>query len=284
MPLSSKATLAVQWIRRRWLERPTTRAYIDGQQSRDWRNSVSFSFDQIMMLRGVYATAALVDSGLLRPLLADLCRRLGRFIGEDGLLLPCLATGSGTIPERWSTRQGPYQMKAAAALLAMSPILTPPLQMCGWETCNSFASFAPEVIATEELHPLLYFGEGLLLAWAATGEHRFLSHAQLILGRILEHLGEVKTDTEYFRSDVIAQTLRAACLLGNSNTKQLRTLAGALVQFMGPNGAVYFRRHPNGQLQHANVWCSIFAAQALHNYSRILRHGSVSSSDIAFLV
>lgn len=281
--LCSKATHAMQWIRRRWLEHPATRTYLDGRQNRDWRNSLAFSFDQVMMLRGVYAASPLVDPALRRPLLADLCKHLSVFIGEDGLLLSCRAAGSGPTPQKWSTRPGPYQLKAAAALLTMVATLPAPLQACSRKTCDRWATFTPEVVTTEELHPLLYFVEGLLLTFAATGEQQFLAHARLVLERILQHLFEGETKIASVRSDVIAQTLRLGCLIAGSATifreqhaMRLQELANNLVQLIGADGAVYFRRDSHGQLEHANVWSGIFAAQALHYYSCTSQNVNVS--------
>ena len=271
--LCSKATHAMQWIRRRWLDHPATRTYLDGQQTRDWRNSLAFSFDQVMMLRGVYAGSRLVNPALRGSLMADLCQRLSVFIGEDGLLLPCRTTASDPTPQKWSTRPGPYQLKAAAALLTMVANLPAPLQACSRKTCDRWVMFMPEVITTAELHPLLYFVEGLLLAFNATGEQQFLANARLVLERILQHLFEGETEIAYVRSDVIAQTLRLGCLLASTtifhqqHATQLQELANNLVQMIGADGAVYFRRDSHGQPEHANVWSGIFAAQALRYYS-----------------
>ncbi len=269
--LRPKATQSMGWIRRRWLGCSITRIYLDGLQNRDWRNSLSFSFDEIMVLRGVYAASALVDPELRDSLLADLCQRLGAFIGEDGALLPCLVTGNAPIPEKWSTQPGPYQIKAAAALLTIESILPAPLQASSRKTLALWMTFKPDVITIEELHPLLYFVEGLLLASAVTGEHQFLAHARIVLERVLRSLFEAKTRAEPIRSDVIAQALRLACLLGVSQDYILASLAISLAQSIGPDGAVYFSRDSNGYLKHANVWSGMFVAQAFHYYSSVLR-------------
>jgi hypothetical protein len=265
--LRFNATQALRWICQRWLGAPVTRAYLDGQQHRDWRNSLSFSFDEIMILRGVYAASTLVDPELRGLVLASLCQRLSAFIGEDGTLLPCLATGNTPIPERWSTRQGPYQIKAAAALMTMDSILPLKLQACARKTLSLWVTFTPEVITTEELHPLLYFVEGLLLASSVTTQ--FLTHAQLVLERILHSLSD-ETAT-LVRSDVIAQALRLACLVGGSQDLIRDSFATSLVNFIGADGVVYFSRDSKGQLKHANVWCGMFAAQALRYYALTLR-------------
>ena len=290
MPLlSSRAGSTAQWISRRWLAHPLTRTYLDEQHTRDWRNSFAFSFDQAMMLRGVSVSAALVDEEALRPLASELCGRLSAFIGDGGLLLPCLAAGSHPIPQHWSTRQGPYQVKAAAAALSSGALLPAPLRASSRKTFDHWASFNPEVIVTAELHPLLYFVEGLLLGESEAGGGGLAAHPRSVLERILWHLLETP-ELEQVRSDVIAQTLRLGCLFAGSDASfrreyapALRKLAQALVQLIGADGAVYFRRNRTGQLEHANVWCGIFTAQALWCYSWLLRDVPFPSAALDWL-
>lgn len=276
--LCRKATHAVEWMRRRWLTAPATRTYLTTQRTLDWRNSLSFSFDQIMMARGVHAGVALVDPTLRETLLAELYSRICAFVDADDSLLPCRVTGTDPIPDKWSTRPGPYQLKSAAALLAMGSSFPSRLQECGRRTCRHWASFTPDIISTEELHPLLYFVEGLVLAGSATEEPQMLADAQLNLERILRHVFETEADITWIRSDVLAQTLRLGCVFAGSNPifrqqwlRDLHQLASALVQLIGADGVTYFRRSTNGQPEHPNVWSGIFAAQALRYYSWILR-------------
>ena len=278
---------ALVWIRDRWIVDPRTRIYLDGNQDRDWRNAFSFSFDQVMMLRGICNATKLVDAGLSEPIVEEMYRHLTVFVGDDGLLTPCLPIVNQSIPNRWSTQKGPYQMKVAAVLLSVGESLPWRLRVCAENTCDHWAPFMPDVIATEELHSLLYFAEGLLLAWNTTREQRFLLRAQDILTRISDHLeGSFQEErvSTIVRADVIAQTLRLTCLLDAADMKRLQWLANLLAQFIEPDGAVYFHRSVTGQLQHANVWCGIFAAQALRYYSCVLQDGCAPSAQIKWLV
>ena len=125
------------------------------------------------------------------------------------------------------------------------------------------------------------------------GVHFQDSKLQQHAGSVLASIFDDRAVARFFRegvqhrSDVVAQSLRVACLLrqlgyaGPSVTRLEKTLANSLVGCYG-DGAVYFHRDSEGHLLHANTWSTMFAVQALRLYQPI--HDSFDPKMIRFLV
>jgi hypothetical protein len=243
-----------------------TRRYLGGQQWKDWRNSFLFSFDLAMMLRGAYSASPCVGAALAGPVVCGLVSRLRTFVDGDGTLQCARQVRDGPRPERWSLNPGPYQTKAAAAILGVpSGILPGWLQRAAQTTWERWFPFQPSAsLGEDELHPSLYHVEGLLMRFGTTGDRELQRRASAAYHVLCSSAALQKCQ----RSDCIAQALRAGCLLRNlgsldsSGEACLEELAARLASFRGPDGGVYFERSADGRLRHANAWCSMFAAQA----------------------
>ena len=259
---------AFEWLSLHWVDAqiPLTRRYVNGKHSEDWRNRFLFSFDLAMMLRGAYFASGCVGAALAGPVVCGLIARLRDLIDPDGTLGSVRQVRDGLRPERWSLSPGPHQAKAAAAILDVPLGVLPGwLQRAAQLTWERWSSFEPSATLSEdELHPALYFVEGLLMRLGSAADPRCLQRASaaynvLCSSAALEHCQ---------RADCIAQALRAGCLLSSyrsldsSGEARLEGLAARLAAFQGPDGAVYFDRSIDGSLRHANAWCSMFAVQA----------------------
>lgn len=258
----------------RWLDcishhgPPMTR-YYSGTDHNDWRNRAIFSFDLAMVLRGlVMARAAFIET-----VPDNLVERFGTMllnIQKDGVLTSHHMRRnepSAALPDRWSTRPGFYQLKAAAALDF-------------WDD-NRARSVSRQTVVTwlprlqgllergriEEAHPYLYGIEGLLILYGRTGEPVYLTYA---CNAFRQHLQQLANNAEYAhhqgaRGDVVAQTVRAGSLLAASGIlkdslwQEARdTLLVRLDQLHATEGVVIF----SADVPHRNAWASVFAWQA----------------------
>jgi len=286
--LPQRMRSAFQWLSTRWAgpETPVTRRYLDGQQREDWRNGFLFSFDLAMMFRGACASPC-VGAALSGPTASGLAGRLRDFVDGDGTLQCARQMRDGPVPERWSLKPGPYQMKAAAAILNVpAGVLPGRLRSAAEMTWERWLPFQPSAdLGEDELHPALYFVEGLLIGFGTTGDRQQLRRASAAY-RVLCSSAALERCR---RSDCIAQALRSGCLLSNlgnldrTGEARLEELAARLAAFQGPDGAVYFARSAEGRLRHANAWCSMFAAQAWWALGR-LRDASATDALLRYLV
>ena len=293
--LGPRIRAAASWIGRNWKPgaKPLTRPYLDGRNDRDWRNGFHFSFDLAMMLRGLSAVAGFLDTAVYSSILDSLIFRLHQFVDASGLLQPCVALHGGSRPVRWCAEAGPYQLKAAASILPLSGTVPAALSTAAQKTVDRWEGFLPDSVSCEELHPFLYFVEGLVLLGCQHSDPERLRRAAAAYCRVFAPAAssDVRWTGDRARSDVIAQTLRLGLILRQFGYLRsphwglfLDALADRLLAFRGPTGAIYFRRDALGQLVHANTWSSLFAVQALrlHNASR---EGSfVDLAAVRFLV
>lgn len=257
-----------------------TRLYLS-KQADDWRNSGVFTFDLAMAARGLGATIAnpTVGTEEHREALNKLCTMLDNISFSAEVMashesVPGTATA---MPDRWSTRPGPHHLKAAAAVLglpagAASKALNDVARRT-WE--HWAAALMADAWPCQELHPLLYGMEGMLIREGRSRGMR-LADAERLFMRLMELQRPDGTLTEtvsggIVRSDVLAQALRAGLLLrgrqylvGSRWTEQLDRLADALLDFVQPDGGVLFARNQSI----SNTWCAMFAHQALYLYSR----------------
>lgn len=257
--VASRAAAAVGFIEASWggSAPPPTRIYLRAAAP-DWRNRAIFSFDMAMMVRGLAHTRELVGPERCAAAAARILPWLARCIGEDGTLMTHLPlAGGGPLPCRWSTQAGPFQAKAAAALLQAPTVWLPPeLREAARRTIEKWSGRAAE---HADLHPRLYALEGAILAGGAPAAD--LAGTRLPAdGRLAEHASD---PTALVRADVLAQAIRILALVEGEAAATARARAGvladALLDHVGIDGAVLFRRGTGPR----NVWCALFAAQAL---------------------
>ena len=228
---------------------PATRYYRDDRD--DWRNGAAFTFDLAMMCRGLHAVRQLVPEQPRRDVLQKLlCQVL-----SGGDALPVSIHVHRKLPDRWSTRPGPFQLKTAAALLSIQgrPVL--------WKTFYRWSGHVLDEINPDELHAALYALEGLM-QFGVSGAPGALREA----ATCFETLFPVIDDT---RSDVLAQGLRLGCHLQSFGFLQspawndrLVELRSRLEAFISDFGGVSFHPFPNKPV-HFNTWAAIFAWQSL---------------------
>jgi hypothetical protein len=291
-----RARRAADWITR-FLDNHAlpTRLYLSDQRA-DWRNSGLFSFDLAMAARGLAATSHAVGHGdERREALASLCAMIDRISsGADVMLSHELVAGNAaTMPDRWSTRSGPHHLKAAAAVLRLPERPAgPALTGVAYRTCEYWASSLPDgPWPCQELHPLLYALEGILICEGPTGGDG-LGAAERLFTRLMELQASDGTLPETIhggivRSDVLAQALRAGLLLrarqylpGKAWTDRLDRLADALLEFVKPDGGVLFARNQTI----SNTWCAMFAHQALYLHARAAASEPVPDAAFELLV
>ena len=235
----------------------------------DWRNDTEFCFDLAMLVGGLSAAAQAELIEPPRALLDTLMRKLNQFAAADRLL-PVAAASAAGLPDRWSTRSGPFLVKAAARILSAAAWVTLPAPL--ESACRGhLRAFAPRVVdaTADPLHPTLYFLEGTL---ALAPEHA--DSAREVLQRLLVlidangSLPESLDTPAVRRSDIIAQALRVGLILESpaaSAALQLDALAAALVHRVRADGSISFQ--PVGEREQINVWCAMFAEQALSWYA-----------------
>jgi hypothetical protein len=278
-PDDAERARAVQRWLGKWLAMPSlpTRVHFDGT-SDDWRNRALFCFDVAMVLRGLAAAGRV---GLLAPdraVVDGMCRALARLVAGDGAFDACVSHGpGGPIPDRWSTRRGPFLAKAAAGVVRAADVLDIPHDLRTAAEQTFAASL--HLLAREphrETHPLLYAFEGVL----DLPQHpRFQSalpsiaaQFDILLARATQdaHLPETLCGTSTSgpaRIDVMAQTLRVGYLLAAHRPQQppdrvgLARLRQALARHVRPGSGVAFAR--SSAPAQANVWATMFADQAL---------------------
>ncbi|MBC8072976.1 MAG: hypothetical protein IAG13_31930 [Deltaproteobacteria bacterium] len=218
------------------------------------------------------------------------------------------AADACSLPARWSTLPGPHHVKIAGLLEhAHAGSVPTPLLDRARATLRHWRTAAEAGALTGELHPLLYFLEGLVIdavaretvpPWAlirgVLGQVMSASTPQGDLPEQLSHAGGTR------RSDIAAQALRLCVLAstgsaaqdgGGSGTalrERAARLCGALTsRYIGPGGAVHsFPLHgpgaPNGP-NPPNVWAAIFTYQALRYHAYLLGGERVPMSMVSTL-
>lgn len=274
--LSAAASRAVDWAARqfRGTNVAQTRAYL-GADEGDWRNDAVFFFDLAMLLRGLCAAA---EARLVVPphdLILRLVHELDRFVDTEGEVQAARTLHAGAVlPTRWSTIGGPFEVKACSrTLLATRHVELPARLAAACERLIERHAANTATLALEMLHPTLYFAEGMLVARPQlAGQVAELLRRVLTLQRGDGSLPEAEQGSGLPRSDIIAQALRVGLLLRDRGVEHaphdhaLGMLAEALLERIGPDGSVCFRNDLTAR--EPNVWCSIFAEQALRWYAQ----------------
>ena len=282
---SIRAFRAVSWLSQQAgsTDALLTRFPLNGRAP-DWRNRGFFSFDLAMMCRGVAAVRDCVPRDLAQECLDRLLRLYARFCPGDGTLtavLPRDSTALGGLPSRWSTRPGPYQLKPAAAILAIPrDIAGAPLHDEMKTVYFSWRNHCQEEPRRVALHPLLYHVEGLLLGFDCGIDPGGLAVARSLYPSILR-----RVERHCPRSDVLAQALRAGCLLlgETGDIGAMARLCGKLSSFLDANGALLFRRALDGGVRHWNTWSAIFGHQGLTFFDRVDRGTSPERAGMELL-
>lgn|GEM_PF-833132 len=282
--LRERARLALAWSMRGFGQAgsaPQTRIYLDGSKH-DWRNDAIFFFDLAMLLRGVdaVAEASLVDDPA--ALRAALHAHLQQFVDGDVLRAAIQLRGVHPLPARWSTLGGPFLVKASsrAALSGRHARLPDALARACARDSDTWAPRAAD-IDLDMLHPTLYFAEGLLLSRPDRADavavllDRCLA-LTLADGSLPETCdapsAQAGSGDVRVRNDIIAQALRVALVLrelganGAPRMEILDRLAATLLARIGDRDFVIFNADSGAQ---ANVWCTMFAEQALRWYAGI---------------
>jgi hypothetical protein len=275
--LHKRMDAAEEWLHAVWSNPPPlTRSYLSSARP-DWRNEAVFTFDCAMMLRGLNA----FDTDRAERTRHQIEAVLLSAVGPDGALrcyVPRPGMGT-TMPESWSTTPGPFQLKTAAAVLSARH-RSPQLRAAAEATARKWLDWFPAHEPSGELHPLLYHVEGLLLWGSGRPDARRWSLAAGVFAQVMARQrgdgdlpGSLSDDASASRSDATAQALRIGTLLAAAGylpagcAERLPALAEALRRYIDPNGGVHFRRR-NGDATHVNVWCAVFAYQALSLFDR----------------
>lgn len=262
--IASNLQRAVAWLHAKCRHGiPLTRYYVPPDVP-DWRNDAFFSFDVAMVLRGLASVKGMVEEGTRHETEEALRRYVRRFVSSDRQINPWIRRTKKSLPDRWSTRPGPFQLKTAGALMCLDRLLDDGLQEL---SINTFTRWRTSFVKlANELHASLYAVEGLILfglqgyeeAWTTAAEH---------YKRCLEHF-------THSRSDVVAQALRAGCLLQcrgllhlSDCDRALKKMADILVGFVGGDGGVFYSIEEPSSFPHQNAWSAMFAYQALTFYS-----------------
>ena len=267
-----RAAAAQRWLLS-WAfgaETPETRIYLE-PTGQDWRNAALFFFDLAMVLRGLASAARL---GLIETdprLVARVSELLWRLVADDGMFDACMATRiDAALPDRWSTRRGPFLSKAAGGvLIAAAQFSSLPEALA--EAADATFVAALESMSTQshsETHALLYGIEGAL----SLPEHPATVAAMPLMVRQLRdllersaqlgHTPELFESTGRVRLDIVAQAIRAsAFLLPQLASEDVDQMAQALVHYTDRHLGIPFS--PDALPRQYSVWTAMFAEQAL---------------------
>lgn len=282
-----RACAAADWATRALADGavPATRAYLRADEPADWRNDAVFFFDLAMLLRGLCAAHERGLVAMPAVAIGRLLEELARFVDADGRLLAARRlAGRPELPARWSTLGGPFEVKATSRVLLAERLVDLPARL--QTACLALQdAYVAHTASTPlgMLHPTLYFAEGVLVcaAHAATDVGRLLARL-LALGDADGHLPEAE-DSSVPRSDIVAQALRVGVLLrahgidGAPSLERLEALADTLVGRVLASGAMPFRADVDAP--QANLWCSMFAEQALHWFALHVRGDAVPDAE-----
>jgi len=281
------AARAADWARRQFDRGgiPLTRAYLV-EAAPDWRNGAVFFFDLAMLLRGLCAA---VDARLIAPPLATLQRlveELDAFVSPDGEIHAARPLRGAALPTRWSTTGGPFEVKASSRVALAARHIALPERLA--RACDALADRylgSAASIALDMLHPTLYFAEGML-----TARPHSASRIATLLRRCLQlrrddgSLPEAEHGSSLPRSDILAQALRLGLLLRAGDEadapedEALHSLAKALIARVDAHGRIAFVPGASTAAQ-PNVWCGLFAEQALRWYARWLDGKAIPAAE-----
>jgi hypothetical protein len=277
--LKHRAQRALDWSAREFArpgQAALTRIYLDPatdpDAASDWRNNALFFFDLAMLLHGVDAAAAAGIGWPAAGLRRTLHDHLLQFVQNGSLTCALQTRGTQALPQRWSTQGGPFLVKASSRVAFGPRHASRPVELaaaCEAES-DRWASGVAE-IDLGMLHPTLYFAEGMLLSRPdrAAQVARLLRRCLALVGAD-GSLPETADGSCKVRNDIIAQALRVAVLLRNANVSEapdqraIDNLAQTLIARIGEQDYLAFNAESFGQ---PNIWCTLFAEQALRWYA-----------------
>lgn len=275
--LTHRAAMAQRWLAA-WIQDtdlPLTRVYLHANDH-DWRNQALFFFDLAMVLRGV---ASATRASLIDPdgtLVRNVVAHLSLLIDSDGMFCPYrVGSALPKLPDRWSTLRGGFQAKAAAGVLNAGSVLAlVDDRLIDAATATMTASLDAAIgCPHDETHPALYAIEGALSATNRRAVARLLPALTNQIDMLLTHasidgwLPESMEKAGVERLDIIAQALRAAVLLRarcvdwSPDPQAMEKMRQLLASHIDATGAVPFS--PRAAPPQHNVWCAMFAEQAL---------------------
>lgn len=209
--------------------------------------SADYLYDHAMLWQGLRRFGRAHHSQPALALADAVWEALGRYL-EEGRLI----AGRGALPSRWSGQVGPFLLKACVHLRhGVGGVAR--------AAAEAIPQLAAQTLAQphREAHPQLYAIEGLLLLGRRT-------QAQQALGDLLAAHGGVarlceSVDGGARRSDVLAQALRAAMLLGHARSGEWTELASELAARVDASGRLPFVPFADAR----PTWAALFAEQAL---------------------
>lgn len=278
----ARAKAAAAWAARAYADsEPMTRVHLHPHAD-DWRNRSRFVFDLGMLAGGLamaWARGLVEPVSVLAARLQDLARD---FVDGSGGLR---AVERPAEPQRWSTLPGPFLAKPASRLLMLDRVHPGPAALR--EACETTLAMYPPTGQPGhlELHPALYHLEGVA---CGRPDHAAIAASLARMLTLEDGCGRLPEtpQAELLRCDVTAQALRLALWLqdagvATADEARMARMAGALADAVDGDGGIGFRldRHDPAR----NVWCAMFAEQALAAWLRAQVHGTsgLGADDIA---
>ncbi len=272
--IASRAYQIIRCQQALWSGRiaPPTRLYLrQGPLSQsDWRNRGLFSFDVAVLLRGIADASCLWREIPWRA--EKLFAWADRFLAEESGLTPVhwLNERPPDAPDSWSTRSGPYQLKAVAGL----HIAFKSRRGSGWQESlqpvlvRLVNDFNASRFDRHNPHSVCYAVEGALLTESGSGLN-FSVGREWIAKLAGQAISRENQDADSRRSDVIAQLLRLSCCYPFFDPFLASELCKHLMSAIEPDGGLKFTLSPC-KSSHKNTWSALFARQALDFYRQVL--------------
>ncbi len=271
--LFSRAEAAQAWLQGylHSTSMPLTRVYLHAA-AEDWRNQALFAFDLAMIAGGLARASCSKLIGLSPAMVTDLQHWLLPFVDDSGLTVCLPRQQTSQLPQRWSTTGGSFTAKTASRILllqaetALHPAL---VQACRTELQTRV--LRAEQHGIDMLHPTLYGLEGCMTSPTADFERLAHWFDQIIALQADDgSLPESPASASVRRTDIIAQALRVAVFLESVLAQPGRyreacdAFAQALLLRVHEDGSIAFSTDSNNE---TNVWCAMFAEQALRLYA-----------------
>lgn len=269
---ATRAAAAADWAERNYRADalPPTRIYLDGT-SDDWRNRLQFCFDLAMLAGGLAKAHRTHLIGAHAELMRRLTAALAGFSAADGLR-PFDGDANG-LQRRWSTRSGPFLVKACHRIARSADVVAlPPALAAAIELHLRRWPPRPADALLEPAHPSFYHLEG----WLGLGRGAELDCAATwaTIAATADAEGSLPESVDspsVRRSDIVAQALRIGVelallgLIDADGAALLDRLAAQLVRRVADDGSIAFVEEASPRL--CSVWCAMFAEQALSAWS-----------------
>ena len=244
---SEHGEAVLDWLQRAWLPEGGWPTRVGGSGHDPAYRRADYLYDHAILWHGLREWALQRHAHRAVALADAAWEAAGRYL-VDGRLV----AGRGALPARWSGCGGPFLLKACARLRSGRGALAQ-------AAAAAIPALAALTLAAPhaEAHPQLYAIEGLLLVGQAAAARQALEALLAAHGgaaRLCESL-----DGGARRSDVLAQALRAALLLGLPRSDDWAELAGELAARVDAHGRLPFVPFADAR----PTWAALFAEQAL---------------------